>query len=228
MIIGHAEWRIVRLRRLVGDGSNLADNYLSARKVQWQAAIAKAVVKHSNVMLSEIDKLWNEWSAQCERALLNGDADWFERQADAIRWTDTRTPTQKQRAHFNAKVVRLLEHATWSTHARQGEHSEDLTLTPAGKFTDAMASDIYNALEKRELPNGHLLVEGCRFGDKGRVMEAIHDIERQLQFALRNWRRKLRRSGLPNRCTTNEAANCCHVVAENGLFLRSKTHLLRS
>ena len=31
-----------------------------------------------------------------------------------------------------------------------------------------MASDIYNALEKHELPNGHLIVEGWRFENKER------------------------------------------------------------
>ena len=35
-----------------------------------------------------------------------------------------------------------------------------------------MASDIFNALKKRDLPNGHLLVEGCQFESKERVMEA--------------------------------------------------------
>ena len=48
-----------------------------------------------------------------------------------------------------------------------------------------MANDIFNALEKRELPDGHLLVEGSQFESKGRVMEAIHDLAEKLQFELR-------------------------------------------
>jgi hypothetical protein len=32
-----------------------------------------------------------------------------------------------------------------------------------------MASDIFNALEQRELPNGPLIVAGCRFENKERV-----------------------------------------------------------
>lgn len=66
-------------------------------------------------------------------------------------------------------------------------------LTPAGKFTDAMASDIFERLEKRELPNGHLKVEECRdFASKERGMDAIHDLAKQLRFELRKQaRRKL-------------------------------------
>jgi hypothetical protein len=73
----------------------------------------------------------------------------------------------------------------WGTYVSQGKR-EDLIFTPAGQFTDAMASDIFNALEQRELPNGPLIVAGCRFENKERVRGAIHDLARQLQFALKN------------------------------------------
>ena len=69
------------------------------------------------------------------------------------------------------------------------------TTTPAGKFTDAMARDIYNALERRELPNHNLLVEGHEFKRKERVMDAIHDIATQLDFALRKQKRSKRYGG---------------------------------
>jgi hypothetical protein len=173
-------------------------------------------------------------------------------------WTDIRKRMREgqQRAQFRAKVVHLLEIATWGTHARTADQQkpqanpkldklierrkaeqagltkeqvmerkrkphglaksqaeqdrkqrelaasvrsslrsqrvpvEDLTLTPAGKFTDAMASDIYNALEIHVLPNGLLLVEGCQFESKERVMEAIHDLARRLQFELKKQPRK--------------------------------------
>jgi hypothetical protein len=178
IIYGSAAWRMIKLRQLIGDGSQLPDNYFSARKTEWQSIAAKK----RYVLLDEIDSLWNTWSAQCERAALNGDADWFEQQAKAIRKGGL-----PPRAQFNAKVVQLLELAMWGTQAKQDdrEQNHDLTLTPAGKFTDAMASDIYHALEKRELPNGLLLVEGWRFENKERVMEAIHDLAKQLQFALK-------------------------------------------
>jgi hypothetical protein len=54
----------------------------------------------------------------------------------------------------------------------------DLSLTPGGKVTDASARKIYDALEKRELPNGLPDVEGWRFENKERVMDAIHDLAR--------------------------------------------------
>lgn len=85
----------------------------------------------------------------------------------------TRSQRAKQRAHA-ASLRRHRAHV-----------QDDLTLTPARKSTDLMASDIYNALERRELPDGHLLVEGRQFENKARVMEEIHDLAERLQFALR-------------------------------------------
>ena len=123
-------------------------------------------------------------SAQFKRAVLNRDAGCFERQAKAIRWNDRRTKSQKERTAFNRKIILLFEQAMWGTYVRQANR-EDLMFTPAGKFTDAMASNIHKALEKHELPNGHLIVEGCRFENKERAMEAIHDIARRLHFELR-------------------------------------------
>ena len=55
------------------------------------------------------------------------------------------------------------------------------------------------------LPNGHLLVEGCQFESKERVMEAIHDLERQLQFALRS--AKITR-------TVKAGGSACHSEGE--------------
>jgi hypothetical protein len=135
--------------------------------------------------LLELASLWRDLRAQCERALLDGDADWFERQAKAIKKSGL-----PQRGPFNAKVIQLLEAAKWITHIKQSDDCEDLTLTPAGKFTDKMASDIYEALEKRELPDGKLLVEGCQFERKERVMDAIRDLAMRLQFALKKQPRK--------------------------------------
>jgi hypothetical protein len=134
--------------------------------------------------------------ADCERAALEGDADWFRRQANAIEKGGS-----PQRAQFNAKVVYLLEHVTWEMLGRpenwrpltdaEREAFPNLlrvphvvTLTPAGKFTDKMASDIYEALDKQEV-NGVLVVEGWQFDSKERVMEAIHDLATRLQFALK-------------------------------------------
>jgi hypothetical protein len=106
--------------------------------------------------------------ADCERAALEGDADWFRRQANAIEKGGS-----PERTQFNAKVVYCLEHAMCETLGRpenwrpltnaerQGFPNlrrvpQVITLTPAGKFTDKMASDIYKALEKRPVQAGDL------------------------------------------------------------------------
>jgi hypothetical protein len=152
---------------------------------EWQMIVLQELVSAPKVTLQEkdgrlIENLKENLVAQFERALLNRDAGWFERKAKAIRWNDRRTKSQKERAAFNRKIILLFEQA----YVRQGNR-EDLTFTPAGKFTDAMASDIYKALKKHELPNGHLKVENCRFENKERTMEAIRDLAKRLQFALK-------------------------------------------
>ena len=186
IIYDSAEWPLVGLRMLIGDGSQLPDNYLSARA----AANAETARQKRYVLLEKIDALWNKLRAQFERAVLDGDAEWFKRQLQALS-----SKQSQEKIRFNAKVVHLLEMAMWGTHANQGDNREDLTLTPAGKFTDAMASDIYDALAKQELPNGQLLVEGCRFENKERVMEAIHNMAKPLlQFELRKQPRRKRRN----------------------------------
>jgi hypothetical protein len=209
--------------------------------------------KPQSARLAEIASLWQMLRGRFERAALDGNADWFQRQAKALRSVQS-----QEKIQFNAKVVYLLEMAMWSTHAKQSrvadqqeselnselskligqrkaeqagmtkeqivarkrkpyavskgaeqdrkqrEHAakikailanipqDDLTLTSAGKFTGAMARDIYNALEKHE-KSGVLYVEGCKFESKERVMDAIHDLADQIQFALTKQARKRRR-----------------------------------
>ena len=162
IIYGSAEWQMIVLQELA-----------SAPKLTLQDQDGRT-----------IEILKEALVAQFERAVLNRDAGWFERQAKAIRWNDRRSKSQKERAAFNRRVILLFEQAMWGTYVREGSR-EDLMFTPAGKFTDAMASDIYKALKKHELANGHLIVEGCRFENKERTMEAIHDLAKRLQFALR-------------------------------------------
>ena len=198
IIYGSVEWRIIRLCQLMRDGSKLPTNYLSSRKAQWESKWPRKPAppkkpkptklrfnaKRRYVLLDEIDVLWRDVSAEFERAVLDGDANWFKRQSKAIE-----KGGMPQRVRFNTRVLDLLESAMWGTHARAGEKCDDLTLTPAGKFTDAMASHIYEALHKQER-DGLLIVEGWQFESKGRVMEAIHDIAKRLQFALKKQARE--------------------------------------
>jgi hypothetical protein len=110
IIYASTEWPMVGLRQLIGDGSKLPDNFLSADYLTTPPALQKQEKAHRD----KVDSLWRPLRAQFERAVLNGDADWFERQAKAIR--KDRLP---QRARFNAKVVHLLEIAMWETSVKQ-------------------------------------------------------------------------------------------------------------
>jgi hypothetical protein len=143
--------------------------------------------------------------------VLNGDFDWFRRQANAIERGGL-----PQRAQFNAKVVYLLEYAMCKTLGRpenwrpptNAERKaflnvrrvpEVVTLTPAGKVTDATTRDIYNILEKRFLSkegkdkddeNGPQVVEGYQFKNKNRVMDEIRELAKRLQVELKKKARK--------------------------------------
>ncbi len=188
IIYDSAEWPLMALRHLIGDGSTLPDNFLSA---DYLSIDTHDLQRQEKALRQKIAMFWRPLRARFERAVLNGDADWFKRQSQAVS-----SKQSQEKIQFNAKVVHLLEMAMWSTHATHGvkhklpdgetimEGIEDLTLTPAGKFTDAMASDIYDALEK-DKKDGVLYVGGCPFTSKESAMEAIHDLAKKLKFALR-------------------------------------------
>ena len=101
--------------------------------------------------------------ADCERAALEGDADWFTRQANAIE----KGGRAGKRARFYELLIRLFDIAVCATQGQpekwrpltnaEREAYPNLrrvplrlphvvTLTPAGKFTDAMASHIWKAV----------------------------------------------------------------------------------
>jgi hypothetical protein len=104
----HREWRIVRLRQLIeqykgeqakaiGD-QRLPDNWFSHGDKRIGADI-----------FTEIDSLWRDLSAELERAVLNGDANWFERQARAIRGIGSYQRHGSDRAQFEIAVMREIE-----------------------------------------------------------------------------------------------------------------------
>ncbi len=83
----------------------------------WTAADERRARGHVNERTAEINALWRDLSEQFERAVLNGDADWFERQAKAIRSGDTRSDDAIARDRFEAAVARELEMAFWEGRA---------------------------------------------------------------------------------------------------------------
>src|SRR5262249_2797758 len=106
--------------------------------------------------------LWGAFVAQCERAFVRGDVDWWQEVEKASRGE----VSPHDRAQFDAKVITLL----------------DYTCSP-----DVMASDIYDLLHKEKVPVGKiegLRVEGHIFQNRDRVIDAIHDIAAEIGFTL--------------------------------------------
>jgi hypothetical protein len=162
---GSTEWPMVALQNLIENGSQLPSNYLSAPSDVRSSPYAQRP--------AGVYPLWNRLCYEFERAVLNGDFDWFRRQANAVAKGGL-----PQRAQFNAKVVLLLEQA-WSETLGRPENwrpltdvereafpnlprvPEVVTLTPGGKFTDATASHIWKAVvdAAREEPKMRSLIE---------------------------------------------------------------------
>jgi len=134
MIYGSNEWPIVAVRHLIATNQR-----------------------------QKIAPFMRKLLADCERAALNGDWDWFARQAKAIE----KGGRAGKRARFYELVIRLFDIAVCATQGRaenwrplsnaEREAYPNLrrvplrvphvvTLTPAGKFTDAMASHIWKAV----------------------------------------------------------------------------------
>jgi hypothetical protein len=110
LIYDSAEWPLVGLRTLVGDGSKLADNFLSADYLSTPPALQK----QEKALRGEIASFSRPLVARFERAVLDGDADWFERQRRALGSVQS-----QEKIRFNSKVVDLLETAFWGTRAKQ-------------------------------------------------------------------------------------------------------------
>jgi hypothetical protein len=123
----------------------LSDNFLSARANEISARLAA----NDYVELPELDALWRDLHAQFERAVLDSDAAWFERQGKAIHSNDIRSETDKHRDEFDAAVAHALEMGFWRARAeanskerihameeKREPNIESATLTPAGKLVN--------------------------------------------------------------------------------------------
>jgi hypothetical protein len=187
-IYGSAEWAMVALQNLINNGSQLPSNYLSAPSDVHCASYAQRP--------AGVFPLWNKLCYEFEQAVLNGDADWFRRQANAIEKGGS-----PQRAQFYEKVVPLLDRAWGETQGRP-ENWRPLTdaereayptlpprvphvvtFTPAGKLTDKTASDIWKAVVDAALkePETNSLIEQQlaaweRFG----FCKGLHNNKRQI------------------------------------------------
>ncbi len=151
----------------------LPDNYLSART-------------HISPN-DELASLWRTHRSEHERAVLTSDADWFEKQAKAIRCPNKQETSDLARNLFRAAIVRELEMAFWRKRAatvnRDGAHVESATLQPAKKNVAISAREILDRLEQRK-GGRFLFVEGCRFDSARRAREAVKRISRYLGYEL--------------------------------------------
>ncbi len=101
-------------------------------------------------------------------------------QRGGYRQLTPREQARKQRA-LAASMKRAL---TPSMIRKRARRHESPTLTPGGKSADFTARDIYRQLEKEE-SGGLLRVEGLQFEKESRVMDAIHELAKKVDFGLR-------------------------------------------
>jgi len=138
---GSAEWPMLGLQNLIKNGS--IPRYLS---------------------LSPDTPFWDTLCVEFEHAVLASDADWFERQANAIKKVKVEL---SQLDRFRVNVVIRLEQLDVE---REGDPGMvcllDLEkLTPAGKQTDATASKIWKAV----------VAQACRGSKKPLIDKEVAD-----------------------------------------------------
>jgi hypothetical protein len=189
---GTRAWRFLVLRKLLGHEKELPENYFSWLSAQHdliererQAIFRKyptleerrnALRKMRELPLPTLPllHLWRAFIAQCERAFLNGDVDWWREVEDASRGD----ASPQDREQFIAKVIALL----------------DYSCSP-----NVTASEIYDLLHEEKQSDGRLKVEGRIFENRQGAMDAIHDIAAEIGFTLAR-RRRRRATGLNARC----------------------------
>ena len=160
---GQREWRMHCLRRILGliakNDGKLPDNYLSAR--------AATIMKNALPFQSPMDLLWRELVAEFEQAVLRGDADWFQRQADAIK--GKRKSGYTTLGIFEWEVAPLLLQAA------------DLNA----EGYRVAAQHIYAGLTKKESPTDRqphrIKVEGHPFANPEACCEAIRRLAKLLE-----------------------------------------------
>lgn len=200
---GHPEWKMIRLREEIEEhkkqfGSPLPDDCLSARdtakaKRQYlssrKAANDETARQIGYVLQDEIDMLWRTKAAEFERAVLEGDYKWFERQAKAIKGGNTHS-----HFWFEAAVAYRLEMCFWKTRIDEG-NDEDVTPETAGKRVGYTARQILNLFEtetrkdrygrERFYVRDHDSGKEYDFERAGRADDAIKKIAKALGYELK-------------------------------------------
>jgi hypothetical protein len=154
IIYDSAEWPLVALRSMLGAG--LPDNFLSIEQAKCERALASHVrerhaigrkyrktpkklwhalqtMTHKQPFMTQVMDAWRTLKARFERAVLDGDADWFKRQAESLSHVQS-----QEKIQFNAAVVRQLELRMWGTDAiplpqRRAKERESTPRSRAGR-----------------------------------------------------------------------------------------------
>lgn len=205
LFYSHPEWKMIRLRALIEEnkeqfGSQLPDDCLSARAIAKRhgsqrqylsarkAANDETARQKGYVLQDEIDMLWRDKIAGFERAVLDGDYKWFERQAKVIRDGNTLS-----HVWFEAAVAYELEMCCHRTRTKEGR-DDDVTLETAGKRIDYTARQILNRFETETRPDRYgqkrFYVRGPAneeygFERPGRADDVIKKIAKLLGYELK-------------------------------------------
>jgi hypothetical protein len=206
---GHREWPMVLVRAMVDNATKfkgempfsvraaIAASRVGASDAVWNKLRAQGKAgkdQDPQQWLAARDDLikrfktdppeshWQKLLRDFERAVLAGDDKWFERQAKAIRFNDTRSDSEKARARFEVAVLREYEDATDVApqdmpnyildRLEQSEESRYQVRAPR-------PGEKYGGIDQTKKRKG-LIVEGSRFSGGNRCREAIKRIiERQ-------------------------------------------------
>jgi hypothetical protein len=136
-----AEWPLVKVRTLIGDGSVLPDNYLTVELAKYDAKVAAHVCERTEIfrkhrrspkecwrrladmrnklpLMPPILSAWRTLLARFERAVLDGNAEWFDAQAKPLRSAE-----HQEHIRFNEEVLYWLKMKMWETQANRIRYS---------------------------------------------------------------------------------------------------------
>lgn len=174
---GHREFPMVAIRAMIDAATRfkgevplsvrgaIAASRAHAHGAVWNKLLKEGKAQDKQQWIDARDELvktlrgeppeahWQRLLRDFERAVIAGDDHWFEQQAKAVRFTDTRPAAEKARARFEVAVL------------KEREELPD----------EAIAQDVLKRLEQRR-DGKRFYVEGCLFSSGRRCREAIRRI----------------------------------------------------
>jgi len=199
---GHRDFPMVAVRAMIDTAAKfkgemrfsvraaIAASRVSAFDALWNALLREGKAGEKQQWLAERDELikgfrveppeshWRRLLADFERAVLAGDDTWFERQAKAIRFNDTRSDSEKARARFEVAVLSEFEDAADVPPQDMPQYIFDRLEKREEQRYQIRAhrpGERYGGVDQTKKRKG-LIVEGCRFSRGNRCREAIKRI----------------------------------------------------